>query len=209
MIYDQGKDYLECLKQILIARRKMTRTQIIAQFPLFASKFPEMIDIIYKRVITHKDVQTTTQLQLYDGKTFAQCVYELFVQTHEFDAVGKRASSETMPDWVAWYEGMMYRYAPFYDNFKTIMRNICEGRAAKDPVTCMLITSIEMAHRGAITQAEQSQIFNEFVTRKGVYAQQIAALHITEAEWTGGIEEYFATHNTTTTTSVGATKKHK
>lgn len=192
-MYDQGKNYFDCLKQILISRRTLTRDEIAKQFPLFSAKFPEMIDVIYKRNITHKDIVKQNQNHLYDGdKTFAQCIYELFVATHEFDAVGKRASPATMPDWVAWYEGMMNAYPSFYENFKTLMRNICEGRAAKDPVTCMLIVSIEMEHRGAITRAEQSQTFNEFVTRKGVYARQISHLQITEAEWNGAIEEYFA-----------------
>jgi hypothetical protein len=123
-------------------------------------------------------------------------VHSLFVQTKEFDAVGKRASSETMPDWVAWYEVMMHRLSHndgtgFYDCFRTIMRNICEGRAAKDPTTCVLIASIEMAHRGAITQEEQSKLFNDFASRKGLYKPQISALGITEAEWAAAIEEFF------------------
>lgn len=189
-MYDFGKNYFECLKQILIERRKLSKPEIVARFPIFAAKFPEMIEILHKKNITYKDVVKQGQKALYDDdKTFAQCVYELLSATSEFDAIGKRKTS--MPDWVAWYENIMNTYPIFYEFFKTLMRNICEGRTFTDQVICMLIVSVEMEHRGVISREQRAQLFDEFVTRKGIYARQISHLKITEDEWSGGVQEFF------------------
>lgn len=187
---DNGKNYYECLKQILIERRNLNRSQINAKFPLFVAKFPDMMDVIFRRNIGYKDVVKQKQNALYDDeKTFAQCLYELLAATQEFDATEKRKTA--MPDWVAWYENKMNEYPMFYTSFKALMRNICEGRIFHDPTLCMLIVSVEMEHRNAITKEERNTVFNDFVARKGLYKNQIASLKITEAEWNAAIKDFF------------------
>lgn len=194
-VYDNNLNYWDCLKGIVIARRKKEKDEIAAEYPLFCAKFPEMFDIVFSRNITIKQLQASGQKQLYDNKkTYARCLYELICATHEFGAVEKRASAETMPDWVAWYEDMMRQYPLFYDNFKTLMRKICEGRLQNDPIACMFVVSIEMVHRGAISREEQAAVFDSFATRKGVFGQQIQKLRITEQEWEEGVESFFKKH---------------
>ena len=75
MSYDGGKNYFECLKQILIDKRSHSRPEMEKRFPLFVAKFPEMFDIIFKRKIDIKDLMKQHQTHVYDGRTFAESIY--------------------------------------------------------------------------------------------------------------------------------------
>lgn len=192
MSYDGGKNYFDCLKQILIEKRSQSRPVVEKKYPLFCAKFPEMIDILFKRKIEIKDMMKQYQTHTYDGRTFAESIYYLLSETKKFDAVGKRSSPETMGLWTAWYEEMMNNNVEFYNAFKVLMRNICEGRLVKDRVICVQIASIDMAHRQVITHKERADVMNDFITRKGIYKDTITKLAITEEEWQKGVEDYLA-----------------
>ena len=192
MSYDNGKNYIDCLKQILIDKRSHARPVIEKRFPLFVAHFPEMIDTIFKRKVEIKDMMKQYQTHTYDGRTFSESIYFLLTETNKFDAVGKRSSPETMGQWTAWYEQMMRDNCEFYDAFKVLMRNICEGRTYKDRVICVQIASIDMAHRQVISHKERADVINDFITRKGIYKDIITKFAITAQEWQTAIEDYLS-----------------
>ena len=197
IVYDQGQNYMQCLKQILIDKRRHSRAEIEKKFPLFIDRFPEMFDIVFKRHIEVKDMMKTEQTHMYDGRTFAESVYFLLCETKNFDAVGKRSAPETMGLWTAWYENMMRENFEFYDAFKVLMRNICEGRMNQDRVICVQIASIDMAHRKVISHKQRADVMNDFITRKGTYKDIITKYKITAQEWQSGIQEYFQSNQQT------------
>jgi len=198
-LYDNRQNYFQCLKSIVAGKRKNSRSELEAMYPLFVAKFPEMFDILFRRNVTTRDLMPgekkknmTYQKRTYDNNsTFAKCLFDLITETYQFGAVEKRSSDETMPEWVAWYESMMRKYPKFYDHYKTLMRKICEGRLQIDPVGCVLSASIDMLHRHVLTGLEQKTLFNAYSTRKGVFGPQIMQLRITEEEWEHAIEDFF------------------
>jgi len=192
MSYDGGKNYFDCLKQILIEKRNHSRPEIEKRFPLFVAKFPETIEILFKKKVEINDVMKNRQTHMYDGRTFIESIYFLLTETEKFDAVGKRSSPTTMGLWTGWYEQMMRDNPQFYDAFRVLMRKICEGRLANDSVACVQVASIDMAHRGVITHKQRSDLLNDFITRKGIYSDTISKFKITEDEWNKHIQEFLA-----------------